>query len=82
MMMIKKTKEALLQDIRFAAADAAHNHLSSVTGNYGNTSPSSVIYAVGDAIGLAVQAAMEEYIKAQYTQEEFEDDLGLSNGSV
>ncbi len=65
------------QQIAWAAYDSAkramHNHVAVGV----STSPNSMMGMMTELIALAVQAGIEEVLKNQYTDEEFEQDLGL-----
>lgn len=68
-----KGKDSSLYNIEAEVRNAAHSAAYSLTGSPLNT-------AIEQIVTQAVMAGMRQLIKEQYTDEDFETDLGLRPG--
>ena len=71
--MLIKSKEEIAWDAYGAAKRVMETHANQ---SY-NGGPTSVMGQLTELIALAVQAGVAEMLKNTYTNEEFEQDLGL-----
>lgn len=71
--MLIKSKEEIAQ----LAHDSAKKVIQLHAAHTHNMNPNSMMSQLTDLIALAVQAGIVEVLKNTYTNEEFEQDLGL-----
>ena len=74
--MLTQSKEQIAMNAYTAALRVMNSHSSMGYNNY-NQSPNSIMGQLTNLIALAVQAGVEEALKGIYTNEEFEQDIGL-----
>lgn len=74
-MMLKKPKEDVLREIQSRALSASMNSLNSSTGL--EIRMESMIYQIQTSIAAAVTEGFKVLIENQYSDEMFENDIGL-----
>lgn len=73
--MLTKSKEQIAWAARDAALEAMKRHASVGW----NTSQNSIMGQLTELMAIAVEAGIAEALKNMYTNEEFEQDIGLNS---
>lgn len=73
-MMLKKSKEEVLKEIQARAASSIYNDLSNMNMR---VDTSSVTWTLQQAIAKAVTEGFRTLLDNQYTDEMFENDIGI-----
>jgi hypothetical protein len=75
-MMFKKNKTLVIQDASSAAHIACYNILGNVS--LQNTTPHELQNMIQNSIESAIREAIESLVNNKYTDQEFEEDIGLT----
>lgn len=74
-MMFKKPKQDVIDGAHGAAMNSVYANLNS--GTFVHSTPSSWAVPIQSAIELAIRKAIESLVNDMYTDDEFEEDIGL-----
>lgn len=75
--MLKKPKEQVLSEINSRAMAACSYNLQQNLGHAMHMDSNSVAYALQSAIATAITEGFKVLLENQYTDEMFENDIGL-----
>lgn len=76
-MNFKKPRRQVLDEAQKVAEDRIRSMMYSITGHGASMDPNSVVNTLTMAVSFGIAGALESMMDNVYTDQEFEEDIGL-----